>query len=173
MHSRETRCCLSGLMCSRQSVAHQGTPSSLGVRAAHAWLLPESAVIAAARCSCVSDMFECDCTSDWMAPRPPTGDGSALPSRGALHPSGRPDTTKVYTFANSFRDVGPQWTSLLGHFMAAGYTTAGQVRSHQTRFRVEDQNAWLQPTLKQNRDLAWRTRSASAHRRMSVGTGRP
>ena len=37
------------------------------------------------------------------------------PSRNSFLSGRRPDTTKTYTFQNSFRDVGPNWTSMLGY----------------------------------------------------------
>jgi len=48
------------------------------------------------------------------------------PSRNSFLSGRRPDTTKTYTFKNSFRDVGPEWTSMLGLFKSNGYAVAGQ-----------------------------------------------
>ena len=50
------------------------------------------------------------------------------PSRNSFLSGRRPDTTKTYTFQNSFRDVGPNWTSMLGFLKNKGYTVAGQGR---------------------------------------------
>ena len=49
------------------------------------------------------------------------------PSRNSFLSGRRPDSTKAYTFANSFRDVGANWTSLLGFLKNKGnYAVAGQ-----------------------------------------------
>ena len=37
----------------------------------------------------------------------------------------RPDTTKVWNFLTSFRDVGPDWLSLPQYFKVHNYTTLG------------------------------------------------
>ena len=47
------------------------------------------------------------------------------PSRNSFLSGRRPPTTQTYTFANSFRDVGPDWTSMLGFFKSKGYSVAG------------------------------------------------
>jgi iduronate 2-sulfatase len=39
----------------------------------------------------------------------------------------------VFTFANSFRDEGPGWTSMLGAFKKRGYTVAGQGKIYHPR----------------------------------------
>jgi iduronate 2-sulfatase len=48
------------------------------------------------------------------------------PSRNSFLSGRRPDVTRTWTFRNSFRDVGPEWTSMLGYLLRHGYSTAGQ-----------------------------------------------
>lgn len=47
------------------------------------------------------------------------------PSRNSFLSGRRPDTTKVWNFKTSFRDVGAGWLSLPQWFMRHGYHTAG------------------------------------------------
>ena len=47
------------------------------------------------------------------------------PSRNSFMSGRRPSTTKIWNFHESFRDVGPQWTTLPGHFKQHGYLTLG------------------------------------------------
>ena len=62
------------------------------------------------------------------------------PSRNSFLSGRRPDTTKVYTFRNSFRDIGagPNWTSLLGMFKANGYLVAGQGKVYHPHSPLDD-----------------------------------
>lgn len=63
------------------------------------------------------------------------------PSRNSFLSGRRPDTTKVYTFANSFRDAGPDWTSMLGFFKSKGYTVAGQGKIYHPHSPLNDDGA--------------------------------
>ena len=47
------------------------------------------------------------------------------PSRNSFMTGRRPDSTLAWNFENSFREVGPQWVSLPGHFLQHGYLTLG------------------------------------------------
>ena len=47
------------------------------------------------------------------------------PSRNSFLSGRRPDTTKVWNFLTSFRDVGPDWLSLPQYFKVHNYTTLG------------------------------------------------
>lgn len=37
----------------------------------------------------------------------------------------RPDATKSWNFLSSFRDIGPAWVTMPGHFLQHGYLTLG------------------------------------------------
>lgn len=47
------------------------------------------------------------------------------PSRNSFMSGRRPSTTQIWNFHGSFRDVGPAWTTLPGHFMEHGFLTLG------------------------------------------------
>jgi iduronate 2-sulfatase len=47
------------------------------------------------------------------------------PSRNSFMSGRRPDKTLVWNFQNTFREVGPRWTTLPSHFLQHGYTTLG------------------------------------------------
>ena len=47
------------------------------------------------------------------------------PSRNSFMSGRRNDKTKVWNFKNTFREVGPNWTTLPSHFLHHGYFTLG------------------------------------------------
>ena len=47
------------------------------------------------------------------------------PSRNSFLFGRRPSTTEIWNFISSFREVGPTWVSLPGHFKQHGYLTLG------------------------------------------------